>query len=63
MSYPQVCSDDRFSSGFNPTLQLHGTGWLSEGFYGLDQGLLVMMIENYRTGLVWEITGCHLRQR
>jgi len=55
-SYPQVCSNDRFSSGFNPTLQGHGMGWLSEGWYGLDQGLLVMMIENHRTGLIWELT-------
>jgi hypothetical protein len=55
-TYPQVCSNDRFSSGFNPTLRAQEGGWLSEGCYGLDQGLLVMMIENYRTGLIWEIT-------
>jgi hypothetical protein len=55
-TYPQVCTNDRFSSGFNPTLETRGTGWLSEGWFGLDQGLLVMMIENYRTGLIWEIT-------
>jgi hypothetical protein len=54
--YPQVCSHDRFSSGFNPTLDVNGTGWLSEGWFGLDQGLLVLMIENYRSGLVWNIT-------
>jgi hypothetical protein len=63
--YPQVCRQDRFSSGFNPTLSGDSGsgdsgsgdtgGWLSEGWYGLDQGLLVMMIENHRTGLIWEI--------
>ena len=53
--YPQVCKQDRFSSGFNPTLQMDGSGWLSEGWYGLDQGLLVIMIENYRSGLIWKI--------
>jgi hypothetical protein len=53
--YPQVCSQDRFSSGFNPSLQGDEGGWLSEGWYGLDQGLLVLMIENHRTGSVWEI--------
>lgn len=52
-AYPQVCTRDRFSSGFNPTLQKDGKGWLSEGWYGLDQGLLVMMIENYRSGMIW----------
>jgi hypothetical protein len=55
-AYPQVCTNDRFSSGFNPTLAARGDGWLSEGWYGLDQGLLVMMIENYRSGLIWKIT-------
>ena len=54
-TYPQVCTEDRFSSGFNPTLPIDGKGWLSEGWYGLDQGLLVMMIENHRSGLIWEI--------
>jgi hypothetical protein len=55
-SYPQVCAEDRLSSGFNPTLDPTQGGWLSEGWYGLDQGLLVMMIENHRSGLIWEIT-------
>jgi hypothetical protein len=58
-TYPQVCDQDRFSSGFNPTLRGSSGGWLSEGWYGLDQGLLVMMVENHRTGLIWEIMrGC-----
>jgi hypothetical protein len=61
--YPQVCTKDRFSSGFNPTISGAG-GWLSEGWYGLDQGLLVMMIENHRSDLIWKITrGCpHVRR-
>ena len=34
-------------------------GWLSEGWYGLDQGLLVMMIENHRSDLIWKLLrGC-----
>ncbi len=53
--YPQVCTKDRFSSGFNPTFHKNGSEWLSEGWFGLDQGLLVLMIENYRSGFVWEI--------
>jgi hypothetical protein len=52
---PQVCIEDRFSSGFNPTLPIDGKGWLSEGWYGLDQGLLVMMLENHRSGLIWNL--------
>jgi hypothetical protein len=54
-SCPQVCIEDRFSSGFNPTLPIDGKGWLSEGWYGLDQGLLVMMLENHRSGLIWNV--------
>jgi hypothetical protein len=58
-NYAQVCTDDRFSSGLNPTLDRGDGGWLSEGWYGLDQGLLVVMIENARTGLLWRLlSGC-----
>ncbi|ABQ28760.1 MULTISPECIES: glucoamylase family protein [Acidiphilium] len=53
--HPKVCHQDRFSSGFNPTLSDGDGGWLSTGWYGLDQGLLVMMIENHRTDMIWEI--------
>ena len=57
--YPQVCPGGRFSSGFNPTLPVDGSGWLSEGWYGLDQGLIAMSLENHRSGLIWEIVrGC-----
>lgn len=56
VKYPQVCTRDRFSSGFNPG-KLDGNGsWLSQGWYGLDQGLLMMMIENHRSGLIWNLT-------
>ena len=30
-------------------------GWISKGYYGLDQGPVVIMIENYRTGFFWEL--------
>lgn len=57
--YPQVLTEGRFASGFNPSLTAQATGWLSDGCYGLDQGLLVMMIENQRTGLIWRLMrGC-----
>ena len=58
-AYPQVCTQDRFSSGVNPTLQGDGRGWVSEGWFGLDQGLLVLMIQNARDGLIWKLLrGC-----
>lgn len=31
--------------------------WVDDagGYYGLDQGIVVMMIENYRSGLIWNL--------
>jgi hypothetical protein len=44
------------ASGFNPTLAEAGpNGWTCEGAFGLDQGMVVMAIENYRTGLFWRL--------
>jgi hypothetical protein len=42
-------------SGFNATAG-NGQAWLSEGEFGLDQGLMILMIENYRSGLLWRLT-------
>jgi hypothetical protein len=53
-AYPLVCVGDRMSSGLNFSLVNEG-GWISEGHYGLDQGIVVMMIENYRSGLIWQL--------
>jgi hypothetical protein len=53
--YPQVCPQDRFVSGCNPTCVQASEIWLSDGWYGLDQGLLVMMLENLRSGLPWRL--------
>ncbi|MGE5812245.1 MAG: glucoamylase family protein, partial [Ignavibacteria bacterium] len=33
---------------FNPT-----AGWYDPDYLGLDEGPIVIMIENYRTGLIW----------
>jgi hypothetical protein len=52
--YPNICVGLRLSSGFNPSLVDRG-GWISEGHCGLDQGIVVMMIENYRSGLIWNL--------
>jgi hypothetical protein len=30
-------------------------GWLSPWHYGINQGPIVLMIENYRTGFLWEL--------
>jgi hypothetical protein len=34
-------------------------GWVSQWHYGLNQGPIVLMIENYRSGLIWKLMrGC-----
>jgi hypothetical protein len=37
--------------------------WMSEGYFGLDQGLIVLMIENYRSEFVWNLMRncCYIR--
>ncbi len=44
-----------YASGVNVTAG-GDTPWISEGVFGLDQGLTVLMIENFRTGLYWRLT-------
>ncbi|MGN7736474.1 glucoamylase family protein [Ensifer sp. 22564] len=55
--YPGLLKEGRFPGGFNPSLAGEGpAGWIDERVVGLDQGLVVMMIENWRSGFVWELT-------
>ena len=54
--YPEMLSADRYTSSFNPTLASADRGaWVSAGHFGLDQGIVVMMIENHRTQLIWRL--------
>ncbi|MGQ0641126.1 MAG: glucoamylase family protein [Gemmatimonadaceae bacterium] len=57
-----------FVDAFNPTFQLPaqlgrglkhgrvvaGKGWFDTDYLGIDQGPIIAMIENYRSGLVWD---------
>ena len=47
-----------FKTSFNPTYEVEGSscGWRSPYYFGIDQGPLVLMIENYRTELLWSVT-------
>ena len=54
--YPEMLSADRYVSSVNPTLSsAAGGAWVSAGHFGLDQGIVVMMIENHRTQLIWRL--------
>ncbi len=44
------------ASGYNPTVDEAGSnGWVSPREFGLDQGMIVLMIENHRSGLPWRL--------
>jgi hypothetical protein len=60
-----VFSTYGFVDALNPTLNRvvpvqHGhvvpaVGWFDNDYLGIDEGPIVAMIENYRTGLVWKV--------
>jgi hypothetical protein len=54
-----------FVDAFNPTLDrevpvkagriVPGKGWFEDDYLGIDQGPIVLMAENHRTGLLWRL--------
>jgi hypothetical protein len=59
-------TDYGFVDAFNPTWQwsepapkmgkfVPGKGWFDTDYLGIDQGPILAMIENHRTGLVWRL--------
>ena len=51
-----------FKASFNPTYPVpcgNPHGWVSPWHFGLNEGPTILMIENYRTGLLWQLMrGC-----
>jgi len=48
-NWPLLWGTYGFKDAFNPTLN-----WYATDVIGIDQGPILLMIENYRTGKVWE---------
>ena len=52
---------DAFNPSFRLDVPLHGgrvvpnQGWFDDAYLGIDQGPILLMIENYRTGFVWKV--------
>ncbi len=55
-----------FHDAFNPSFQdtavtpasgsvVAGVGWFDNQYLGIDQGPILLMLENYRSGLVWSV--------
>ena len=56
--YPDMRTHYGFLCSFNPTFAGSGggrKGWISRGYYGLDQGPVVLMIENFASGMIWDL--------
>jgi hypothetical protein len=56
--YPEMRTRYGFLCSLNPTFGSTGGGrgdWIAKGYYGLDQGPVVIMIENYATRMIWDL--------
>jgi hypothetical protein len=50
-----------FKATFNPTFPVNGSrnGWVSAWHFGINEGPIVVMIDNHTSGLVWRLMcGC-----
>jgi hypothetical protein len=57
-TYPKMVSKYGLVCSFNPTLTDpadRSSIWISGGHYAIDQGPVALMIENYRSGLIWRL--------
>ena len=52
LTYPRATELYGFRSAFNPTFP---NGWYSDRWFGIDQGPVVLMIENFRSALTWQL--------
>jgi hypothetical protein len=43
------------SAGFYDAFSPHFNNWVTERYLAIDQGPQIIMIENYRTGLLWDL--------
>ncbi len=55
--YPEAIQEYGFRCSLNPTYRATGggDGWISKGYYGIDQGPIVLMIENDRNEFLWRL--------
>ncbi len=42
-------------AGFYDAFSLEGTPWVAKKYLAIDQGPIVVMIENHRSGLIWDL--------
>ena len=57
-TYPGITNQYGLVCSSNPTFPSGArkrSGWLSKAHFALDQGPVILMIENYRSGLIWRL--------
>src|SRR5688572_1749128 len=57
-AYPHMENEYGLVCSFNPTFPGHRSGpsgWISKDHFALDQGPVILMIENYSSGLMWRL--------
>jgi hypothetical protein len=55
-AYPELTGRYGYESSFNPSYGDEGpAGWVCPWHYAIDQGPVVLMVENYLSGLVWRV--------
>jgi hypothetical protein len=55
-AYPHMENEYGLVCSFNPTFPVASKhGWISKDHFALDQGPVILMIENYRSGLIWRL--------
>jgi hypothetical protein len=54
--YPEMLRNGRLPSSFDPSItDADQLVWVSAGHFGLDQGIVMMMIENHRSEHSWRL--------
>jgi hypothetical protein len=63
-TYPHITNGLGYKCSFNPTFSEHSANsanskpWVYDGYEGIDHGPIVLMVENYLTGLIWRLMRC-----
>ena len=56
--HPEITGELGYKCSYNETFgerEESPQGWISQGYYAIDQGPVVLMIENYRSELIWKL--------
>ena len=57
-TFPQLAGEYGLKCSLNPTFPgetQDKPGWFSDHYYGINEGPILLMIENYRSGLIWQL--------